>query len=197
MWVYFAVDEPTVVRIRQLVREGKIPSRPDGKVARVPIFVSLSGDKGFPHEGYVDFANNQLDQATATLLVRAVLPNPKPSVGDRLFTPAMFVRVRLPLGVPYSALLVSETAVGTDQNLKYLFVVDEENKVVRRAVQLGTQQDGLQVVTSGLQPGERVIVNGLQHVHPGVVVSPTLVEMPNPRGAVPQTPPTKPETPKR
>jgi multidrug efflux system membrane fusion protein len=94
----------------------------------------------------------------------------------------MLVRVRLPVSPPYPALLVSETAVGTDQNLRYLYVVNEENKVVRHTVQLGTQQDGLQVIAEGLQPGERVIVNGLQHVHPGVVVSPRLVDMPQGSG---------------
>ncbi len=178
MWVYFNVDEPTIVRLRQLIRQGKIPSTASGKVAHVPVSVALTGEEGFPHEGYVDFANNQLDQATATLLVRAVLPNPKPPVGERVFTPAMFVRVRLPIGSPYEALLVSEAAVGTDQNLKYLYVVNERNTVVRHAVNLGTQQEGLQVISTGLQPGEHVIVNGLQHVHPGDVVNPTLVVMP-------------------
>jgi membrane fusion protein, multidrug efflux system len=196
MWVYFAMDEPTVVRIRELMRAGKIPLSASGKVARHTVSLALSGEKGFPHEGYVDFANNQLDQATATLLVRAVVPNPSPPIGDRVFAPAMFVRVRVPVTAPYSALLVSEAAVGTDQNLRYLYVVNEENKVVRHTVQLGTQQDGLQVIAEGLQPGERVIVNGLQKVHQGVVVSPKLVDMPIPaKGALPQTPPNVLTTP--
>ena len=124
--------------------------------------------------------NNQLDQATATLLLRAIFPNPKPSNGPRLFAPNMFVRVRVPTSASYQALLVNPEAVGTDQDLKYLFVVDGDNKVVRRAVKLGSLQDGLQVVTDGLEPGERVIVKGLQRVQQGATVNPTLVPMPMP-----------------
>jgi multidrug efflux system membrane fusion protein len=169
------------------VREGKISLGGDSKVVRVPISLALAGEKGFPHEGHVDFSNNQLDQATATLLVRAILLNPKLPVGERLFAPAMFVRVRLPIGPPYEALLVSEAAVGTDQNLTYLYIVNEKEKVVRRTVQLGSAQEGgLQVIASGLEPGERVVVNGLQHVQPDVQVAARLVEMPVPDAEVVQ-----------
>jgi multidrug efflux pump subunit AcrA (membrane-fusion protein) len=123
-------------------------------------------------------------------LVRAVFPNPKPATGPRLFSPNLFVRARVPTSPAYQALLVNAEAVGTDQDLKYLYVVDEENKVVRHAVKLASLQDGLQVVADGLKPGERVIVNGLQRVRPGATVNPRLVPMPIPtQGSLPPIPP--------
>ena len=98
------------------------------------------------------------------------------------------MRVRVPTSPPYQALLVNPEAVGTDQDLKYLYVVDEDNKVVRHAVKLGSLQDGLQAVTDGLKPGERVIVNGLQRVQHGATVNPKLVPMPMPtQGSVAQS----------
>jgi membrane fusion protein, multidrug efflux system len=113
-------------------------------------------------------------------LIRAIFRNPKPANGPRLFSPNNFVRVRVPTSAAYQAILVTPEAVGTDQDLKYVFIVDENNKVVRHNVKLGTLQDGLQVVTDGVKPGERVIVNGLQRVQQGATVNPTLVPMPMP-----------------
>ena len=179
MWVYFNVDEPTVLKVHELIRQGKFGPA-DVHVAKIPIRLQLTNEKDFSHEATLDFVNNQLDQATATLLLRAIFPNPKPSNGPRLFSPNMFVRVRVPTSGSYRALLVSPEAVGTDQDLKYLFVVDGDNKVVRRAVKLGSLQDGLQAVTGDLQPDERVIVKGLQRVQQGATVNPMLVPMPTP-----------------
>jgi RND family efflux transporter MFP subunit len=189
MWVYFDMDEPTVLQIGELVRQGKFGPAGAG-YAKIPVRLQRANDKGFPHEATTDFLNNQLDQSTATLLVRAVFPNPKPATGPRLFSPNLFVRARVPTSPPYQALLVNAEAVGTDQDLKYLYVVDEDNKVVRHAVKLGSLQDGLQVVTDGLKPGERVIVNGLQRVQPGAIADPKLVPMPIlTQGSLPPIPP--------
>jgi RND family efflux transporter MFP subunit len=189
MWVYFDLDEPTALRVRELARQGKFGPTRDGP-PKIPFHLRLATEEGFPHEAILDFANNQIDLATATLLLRAVFPNPKPDNGPRVFTPNNFVLVRVPTSAPYLALLVSPEAVGTDQDLKYLYVVDEENKVVRHAVKLGTLQDGLQVITDGLKPGERIIVNGLQRVRQGATVNPTLEPMPVPsHGSPPPTPP--------
>ncbi len=179
MWVYFNADEPTVLQVHELIRQGKFGDATTGP-PKVPFHMQLSNEKGFPHEATLDFVNNQIDLATATLLIRAIFPNPKPANGPRLFAPNMFVRVRVPTSGSYPALLVSPEAVGTDQDLKYVYVVDEDNKVVRHAVQLGTLQDSLQVIADGLKPGERVIVNGLQRVQQGATVNPTLVPMPIP-----------------
>ncbi len=120
MWVYFDVDEPTMLQVRELVRQGKFGPAKEGQPPKIPFHLQLANEKGFPHEAILDFVNNQLDQATATLLVRAVFPNPKPANGPRVFTPNIFVRVRVPTSAPYQALLVSPEAVGTDQDLKYV-----------------------------------------------------------------------------
>jgi multidrug efflux system membrane fusion protein len=183
MWVYVDVDEPTALRVRELIRLGKFGRTDEeraGEVAKITVGLQLSNEKGFPHQATMDFANNQLDQATATLLVRAVFPNPLPANGPRIFVPNNFVRVRVPTSAPYHALLVNPEAVGTDQDLKYLYVVDENNKVVRHNVKLGSIQDGLQVITEGVEPEKRVIVKGLQRVQQGATVNPTLVPMPMP-----------------
>jgi membrane fusion protein, multidrug efflux system len=184
MWVYFNMDEPTAMAIRELVRQGKFGPTTDVRtgveIAKIPVHLQLANEKGFPHEANMDFVNNQLDQATATLLMRAIFPNPKPATGTRLFIPYNFVRVRVPTSAPYHALLVTPEAVGTDQDLKYVLVVDADNKVVRHAVKLGSIQDGLQAITEGLDSGEHVIVKGLQRAQQGATVNPTLVPMPTP-----------------
>jgi membrane fusion protein, multidrug efflux system len=195
MWVYFDADEPTVLQVHELIRQGKFGDARTGP-PKVPFHMQLSNEKGFPHEAALDFVNNQIDQATATLLIRAVFPNPKPANGPRLFAPNNFVRVRVPTSAAYQAILVNPEAVGTDQDLKYLYVVDENNKVIRHNVKLGTLQDGLQVITDGLKGGERVIVNGLQRVQQGATVNPTLVPMPTPTGGpLASTPPAVLKTP--
>jgi RND family efflux transporter MFP subunit len=182
MWVYFDADEPTVLQVHELIRQGKFG--PAGaEVAKIPVRLQLANETGFPHPATMDFVNNQLDQATATLLIRAIFPNPKPANGPRVFAPNMFVRVRVPTSGSYQALLVSPEAVGTDQDLRYLYVLDENNKVVRHAVKLGSVQDGLQVITEGLQPGARVIVKGVQRVQQGATVNPTVAPMPMPTQA--------------
>jgi multidrug efflux system membrane fusion protein len=190
MWVYFDMDEPTAQHCQELVRQGKFGPVKAGRPPKIPFGLQLATEKGFPHEATLDFVNNQIDQATATLLIRAIFPNPTPANGPRVFTPNNFVRVRVPTSPRYPALLVNAEAVGTDQDLRYLYVVDADDKVVRHNVKLGTLQDGLQVVTEGLQPGERVIVKGIQRVQQGATVNPTLVPMPiPPQDSLPASPP--------
>ena len=189
MWVYFDADEPTVLQVHELIRQGKFGDARNGP-PKVPFHMQLSGEKGFPHEASLDFVNNQIDLATATLLIRAIFQNPKPANGPRLFTPNNFVRVRVPTSAAYQAILVNPEAVATDQDLKYVFVVDEDNKVVRHNVKLGSLHDGLQVITDGVKPGEHVIVDGLQRVQQGATVNPKLVPMPVPsEGPLAPTPP--------
>src|SRR5262249_15911669 len=159
MWVYFDADEPTVLHVHDLIREGKFGPARDGP-PKVPFGLRLVTETGFPHQATLDFVNNQLDQATATLLIRGTFSTPKPANGPRVFAPNMFGRVRVPTSGSYQAQLVNPEAVVTDQDQRYLYVVDENNKVVRHNVKLGSLQDGLQVITEGLQPGERVIVKG-------------------------------------
>jgi RND family efflux transporter MFP subunit len=137
------------------------------------VALGLANEAGFPHQGVINFVDNQVNPKTGTLRLRGVFPNK-----NELLSPGLFARVRVPIGRPHAALLVSERALDTDQGKKIVYVVDAENKVVVRPVREGALHDGLREITDGLKPGERVIVNGLQLVRPGVTVEPKLVDMP-------------------
>jgi len=179
MWAYFDVDEPTVLQVQKLIRQGKLTS---ARSTRIPVFLRLDNEQGWPHEGHVDFVNNQFDPSTATLKIRGVFENPKPPNNDvRVLSPGQFVRIRIAISPRYDGLLVNASAVGTDQHLNYVYVVDDEDKIARHDVELGTQQGGLQVVRKGLQAGEKVVVKEIQRVHQGMTVNPHLVEMPVPQ----------------
>jgi len=184
MYAYFDVDEHTVLRVRQLVREGKADSPRDGGV---PVWLGLANENGHPHEGTIDFVDNQVNPKTGTMRLRGVFPNK-----EQVLAPGLFARVRAPIGRPHKALLVSERALDTDQGQKVLYVVNQKNEVVSRPVRLGALHDGVREITDGLKPGEQVIVNGLQQVRPGVVVEPHLVDMPVPPAAADAP---KPENP--
>jgi RND family efflux transporter MFP subunit len=175
MYAYFDVDERTMLHIRELIREGKAK---DGKDAPVPVYLGLSTEKGYPHEGTVDFVDNQVNPGTGTVKARARFPNK-----DLLLAPGLNARIRVPIGDPHQALLVTDRAVLSDQGQKVLYLVNDQNEVVSRPVELGALHQGLREVVDGLKPGERVIVNGLQRVRPGVQVEAKLVDMPVPPGA--------------
>jgi RND family efflux transporter MFP subunit len=176
MYAYFDVDEHTALRVRQLVREGKADSPRDGGY---PLSLGLANEEGHPHQGTIDFVDNQINPKTGTIRLRGVFPNK-----DQVLLPGLFARVRAPIGRPHKALLVNERALDTDQGQKILYVVNEENEVVARPVRLGALHNGLREITDGLKPGELVIVNGLQQVQPGVTVEPKLVDMPIPLASV-------------
>ncbi|MBN1908394.1 MAG: efflux RND transporter periplasmic adaptor subunit [Pirellulales bacterium] len=182
IWVYFDVDEHTMLQVARLMREGKIIANHQG--GNVPVQIGLADEEGrYPHEGHVDYVSNQVDASTGTIQVRGVFPNPpKGPNKSRLLTPGLFVRIRLPIGDPHEAILVPQAAVGADQSRKYVLVVDDQDVVQYRSVTLGPQQpDGLQVVlpaeaepgkkhTAPLTAHDRVIVSGLQRVRPGMTV---------------------------
>lgn len=170
MYVYFDVDEQTVLRVRQLIREGKAQSARD---VELPVWLGLANEKGYPHQGTINFVDNQVNPRTGTLRLRGVFPNK-----DEALSPGYFGRVRVPLGFPHQALLVSDRALDTDQGQKIVYVVDGDSKVVARPVRLGALHNGLREIIDGLNPGERVIVNGLQQLRPGIAVEPKLVDMP-------------------
>ncbi len=161
--VYADVAEATVLRFQRLLREGRIQKDSAG---RIPVELQLADETGYPRKGYVESTDNRLDNATGTLLVRMVFPNT-----DEALTPGLFARVRVPLGAPRPTLLISDRAVGTDQSQKFVLTVDEAGTANYRAVQLGAFLDGKRVVRSGLEAGERIIVNGLQRVRPGMSVT--------------------------
>ena len=170
MYAYFDVDERSMLRYQQLARERK---RQSAREARVPVLLKLANEEGFPHEGIIDFIDNRVDPMTGTIRTRGVFPNT-----NRVLTPGLFVRVRIPGSDTYTALLVADRTLGTDQGQKYVWIVNEQNVVEYRVVTPGSlQSDGLRVIQAGLKPGEWVIVNGLQRARPGVTVVPQRVEM--------------------
>jgi multidrug efflux system membrane fusion protein len=146
--------------------------------------MGLQGEEGFPHEGKVNFVNNQVNPSTGSISVRGVFANPRGPGGVRLLTPGMFVRVRFPIGQPHPALLVIDRAIGSDQGLKYVYVLDKDNKVQTRRVRTGMlQEDGLRVI-EGDKPGEGVtkddwvVVGALPQIRPRMEVRTDKVPMP-------------------
>lgn len=177
IYAYFDTDERTILRILRLIQAGKV--KPVGASGSIQLLVALADETDYTHPATMNFVNNRIDPLTGTITVRGLLANPIGSTGTRLYKPGMFCRVRLPIGPPRSGLLISERAVGTDQGLKFVYVVDSENKAQYRRVELGSAQpDGLRVVESGLQPEDKVVVSGIQLVRPGEPVAPELIDMP-------------------
>ena len=165
MYAYFDVDERTVLRIRQLIREGKAKSAGQTKW---PVALGLATEEGFPHHGTINFEDNQVNPRTGTLRVRGVFPNK-----EEVLSPGFFSRVRVPIG-SLRALLVSDRAIDTDQG--------------QRSSTSSTRSTRCSLVPSGgalhdglgryglVKPGEQVIVSGLQQVRLGIMVEPKLVE---------------------
>ena len=129
--------------------------------------MGTSGVEGTPYEGRLQLIDNQVDARSGTVRVRAAFDNK-----DGALIPGQFARIRMGQAHSDKALLVNERAVGTDQNKKFVMVVGADNKAEYREVTLGAPANGLRVVTRGLQPGERIVVNGLQHIRPGALVAP-------------------------
>jgi multidrug efflux system membrane fusion protein len=150
-----------------------LPSRtgasPD--IEQIPVEIGTSADNDTPTRGKLQLIDNQVDAASGTIGVRAVFDNP----GGKLI-PGQFVKVRMGQPKAEPKILVSERAIGTDQDKKFVFVVDAENKVVYRPIQLGAMAEGQRVVESGLKAGDRIVVNGLQRIRPGAIVAPELEE---------------------
>ncbi|WAC61916.1 efflux RND transporter periplasmic adaptor subunit [Pseudoxanthomonas sp. SL93] len=168
--VHFDADERAFLRYAEMERKGERPSERNGQV---PVQVALVDEEGFPHTGVVDFLDNQVDRSTGTIRARALLDN-----ADRRFTPGLYARVRLLGSGEFKAALVDDKAVLTDQDRKYVYVVDKEGKAQRRDVQLGRTIDGLRIVEKGLTAGDRVIVVGVQKVFfPGMPVNAKVVAM--------------------
>jgi multidrug efflux system membrane fusion protein len=178
MYAYFDVDEPTVLRVRKAIIEGKIKPRQSGN--GLPVFMGLQGEEGFPRSGEINFINNQLNPTTGSILMRGVFANPKAPSVPRLLSPGMFVRIRLPIGEPHPVVLVIDRAVQSDQGMKYVYIVDKKNTVQYRRVTTGSlQDDGLRVIAEHLNSDERVVVAGLQQVHSQDQIAPELIPMPS------------------
>jgi membrane fusion protein, multidrug efflux system len=171
IYVYFDMDEATYIKNNRLYFEGK---RPSSRENPNPVQVTLTGETKPSHDGKMDFVDNRLDVATATLRGRAVIPNK-----DFSILPGQFGRVRLIGSAPYEALLVPDTAIATDQSRKIVFVVKDDDTVEARAVTLGPLDEGLRVIREGLKPEDRVIVDGLQRARVGAKVSPHAASAPS------------------
>jgi len=172
---YFDIDERTVLRLRRLVHEGKLRSSRENTLY---VNLGLADETGYPLVGVIDFVDNHLDPGTGTLRIRASLANPR-----KLLSPGMFVRLRLPVSLPYTAALIAEEALVSDQGQKFLYVVnavdkedeDKEYRVEYRKVETGQIQNGLRVVKKGLTASDWVIIEGQQRVRPNVKVTPSRV----------------------
>ncbi|UNK40913.1 efflux RND transporter periplasmic adaptor subunit (plasmid) [Shinella sp. H4-D48] len=164
IYASFNVSEETVAAALAALpaSEGALPP-----IEQIPVEVGTLADEGTPIHGKLQLIGNEVDAASGTIAVRAVFDNP----GNRLI-PGQFVRIRMGEPKAESKILVSEKAVGTDQDKKFVFVVDKENKVTYRPVVLGSLSGNERIVESGLADGDKVVVNGLQRVRPGVVVDP-------------------------
>jgi RND family efflux transporter MFP subunit len=169
IYVRFDGDEQAYLRY---LKEAKDRAAAGAKESSSPVLVGLADEAGFPHSGVMVFLDNEVDVQTGTIRTRAKLDN-----HNRAFTPGMFARVRLLGEKKYNALLINDSAVGTDQTVKYVLVVGADNKVEYRPVKLGPVIDGLRVVREGLKVNETIVVNGLQRVKPGAPVAPQRVAM--------------------
>jgi RND family efflux transporter MFP subunit len=169
IYVYFDSDEQTYLRYAgRTAADGK-----GWRTERLPVYLGLANETGFPHEGYLDFVDNRIDPTTGTIRTRAIFSN-----RDRRFTPGLFARVKLVGGQRKPVLLVRDAAVGTDQDRKFVLVLAKGDSLAYRPVELGRlSDDGLRIVRSGVEPGEKVVVNGLMRVRPGIKVTPTVVAM--------------------
>jgi RND family efflux transporter MFP subunit len=172
MFVYFDVDEQSVLRYQRLERQ-KQPEDPSKtqssnplKSQEIPCFVQLGDEKDFPHRGKLDFLQNRIDDRTGSIKLRALLDNK-----DNLLKSGMFVRIRVPVSQPYDAVLVPEASIGVDQDTRYVIAIGSDKKPVRRTVELGRSIGTWRVITKGLDAGTEIVYRGLQRVRPGAEIS--------------------------
>lgn len=183
MYAYFEASEKDYLKYMDLARSGQ---RPLSREHANPVRMAVGNETEFRHEGYMDFVDNRVDAGTGTLMARAVFPNP-----DRFLVPGMFVRVRLIGTSKYTGALINDRAILTDQDRRFVLVVGEGNTLEYRAITTGPMVDGLRAVRSGLEGGERIVINGLQRVRPGMVVTPRMVSMDGEPLAGPATAPSE------
>jgi RND family efflux transporter MFP subunit len=165
VYVTFNMDELQVLQIRRALHDRGLTLKDLGPVT---VEAGLQTEAGYPHQGTIDYVAPSLDTGTGTLQVRAVFANK-----DRLFIPGLFVRVRVPVQRNVDALLVPDAALGTNQQGRYVLLVDEKNVVVQRQVEAGERIDGgLRMITAGLAASDRVVVAGVQRAIPGNTVAP-------------------------
>lgn len=168
IYVYFDVDENALQHYAAESRAAGVTKMERIKDAKIPVFVALGTDEGFPHEGIIDFVENRVDPSTGTIKVRGLLPNT-----DGSLLPGYYAKVRVYSATKaYRGVRVPDRAIATDLGVKYVLVVNADNVVERRRVDPGPLQDGRRIIKTGLLGGERIIVSGLQRARPGGKVTP-------------------------
>jgi len=164
IYVHADFDENSLLKFNALAQANKLATNGAGKI---PVQLQLADEQDFPHRGYIESFDNHLDPNTGSILLRAVFPNP-----DGRIVPGLFARIRVPLSERHPALLVEERAIGTDQAQKFVLTLSPTNTVEYRSVQLGPLIEGKRVIRDGLYAGDKIVVNGLQRVRPGMPVTP-------------------------
>jgi multidrug efflux system membrane fusion protein len=167
VYAYFDADERVFLKYIELARKAGSDAR-----GASPVYLGLSSEDGHPHEGQLDFLDNQVNPRTGTIRGRAVFDN-----RDGRFTPGLYARLKLVGSSTYAAALIKDEAVGTDLGKKFVLVLGDKNTVDYRAIELGPKLEGLRIVRSGLSKGEKIVVNGLQRAMPGATVDPQSVPM--------------------
>lgn len=169
IYCYFDVDERSALKYRELAREGK---RQSALFSTIPVQMGLANQQGFPHEGTIDFVDNEISNSTGSIRSRGIFPNK-----DRLMAPGFFARVRIPGTGEYEAMLIRDTALASDQGRTFVWVIGDDGKATQRNVTIGPLEDGLRIVREGLQPADRVVINGLMAVRAGATVKASEVDM--------------------
>ncbi len=164
IYIYFDLNENNYIKYKRLTERGAGSGAAD---LGAPVEVGLPDERNFPHKARLDFLDNRLDQGTGTLRARGVMAN-----ASGLFSSGMFARVRVTGTAPYTAVLLPDEAIGTDQTNKFVYVVAEDGSVARRNIKLGPLYENLRVVREGLAAEEWVITRGLQRARPGIKVAP-------------------------
>ncbi|WP_417441216.1 efflux RND transporter periplasmic adaptor subunit [Idiomarina sp.] len=170
MYAYFDVDEQSYLKYARLAETGKRADTRDS--TSNPVYMALANDSNYQHVGRVDFVDNRIDSQTGTIRIRASFPNE-----DNNLLPGLFARIRLVGSDSYEGILIDEKAVGTDLNNKFVLVVNSNNELEYRAIELGEKVNGLRIVTEGLTPTDKIVVNGLQRVRANMQVDPQVVPM--------------------
>jgi RND family efflux transporter MFP subunit len=185
IYCYFDVDERAYLKYSRLWRNGQ---QSGSREVKIPVYLGLADETGFPHQGQLDFIDNRLDPNTGTMTGRAVFPNP-----DQALISGLFARTRLPGSNQYEALMIPDGAIGSDQTQRFAFVVNDQHTVEYRRVELGPIINGLRVILDGLKPEDWVIVNGVQRVRTGAKIDPQPQAIPRTQALpMPEATATKP-----
>lgn len=177
MYVYFDVDEDTFLHYQELARIARSASTTTN--TQLPVMLALTGEQGYTHQGIVNFTDNQLNPDTGTIRMRALLDN-----RDSDFTPGLFARVKMPASNEFTAMLIDDKSVMTDQDRKFVYIVDHDGRAQRRDIEPGREAEGMRIVTKGLSAGDRVMIAGMQKVFkPGIAVNAEVARLPKLNGS--------------